>query len=256
MRRRDISKALFATAAESTVVGQQARAQTCTTLCYARTVAETTASVMPVNYTYAPLNPFRYGADGSGGRNDAAALTAIQSVLAHITGVKEWQNGMARAGFEQTAAEIAASVTPKNFAYAPLPVDVRRYGADPTGRIASDEAITKALAICAEAGLNGGTIWLPAGTYLFNKPWVATNGITFLGDGASTGGGQPGTLVRYAGTGSAGFIQLTSTGGCRVQGLQIQNTSRSFTGAMIGALAPPALSCKMSPLMPQSPVTT
>ena len=170
MHRRDISKALFATAAGSAVVAPRAQAQTCIAPCYA-----------------------------------------------------------------QTAAEVAVSVTPTNPQYAPLKVDIRRYGADPTGAAASDSAMLQAITVCGAAGLNGGTIWLPAGTYLFNSPWVATNGITFVGDGSATGGAQPGTLVKYAGTGSAHFIQLTGTGGCRVQAMQITNTSNSFTGAMIGA---------------------
>ena len=87
MRRRDISKALFATAAGSAVVAQRAEAQTCTAPCYAQTAAEIAAGVTPTNYAYAPLNPFRYGADGSGGKNDGAALTTIQSVLTYIKGI-------------------------------------------------------------------------------------------------------------------------------------------------------------------------
>ena len=49
MDRRDISKALFATAAGSAVVARQANAQSCTAPCYAQTPAEMTVGVTPVN---------------------------------------------------------------------------------------------------------------------------------------------------------------------------------------------------------------
>lgn len=66
MRRRDISKALLATAAGSAVVARQADAQTCTAPCYAQTAIESAAGVTPSNYAYPPGNVLRYGADSTG----------------------------------------------------------------------------------------------------------------------------------------------------------------------------------------------
>lgn len=74
MRRRDISKALFATAAGSTVVTQRVEAQTCTAPCYAQTAAEISAGVTPVNYAYAPPDVRRYGAV-FGGTDSTTAFT-------------------------------------------------------------------------------------------------------------------------------------------------------------------------------------
>lgn len=70
MRRRDISKALFATAAGSTAVVRPAEAQSCTAPCYAQTAAEIAASVTPVNYAYPPGHVLRYGTNTSPGTTD------------------------------------------------------------------------------------------------------------------------------------------------------------------------------------------
>jgi hypothetical protein len=77
MLRRDISKALLATAAGSTVVAQRTEAQSCTAPCYAQTAAEIAAMVTPVNYAYAPGNVLRYGTNTTPGTTDmTAALKA------------------------------------------------------------------------------------------------------------------------------------------------------------------------------------
>src|SRR5271167_1103260 len=93
----------------------------------------------------------------------------------------------------RTAAEIAAGVTPVNYAYGASPLDLRRYGADSTGTTFSDTAMASAIAVCGAAGLNGGRIYLAAGKYKFANPWVLTSGITIEGDGCTTGGTFPGT---------------------------------------------------------------
>lgn len=65
-------------------------------------------------------------------------------------------------GLSQTASEAARGVTPVNLQYAPG--DLRRYGADPTGVVACDAAVTTACSCNAEVfdAYPGG------GTYLFN----------------------------------------------------------------------------------------
>lgn len=136
----------------------------------------------------------------------------------------------------RTTAEIAAGVMPVNFVYGAYPLDLRRYGADATGVTFSDSAILAAIAVCGVSALNGARIYLPAGKYKFANPWVMTSGITIEGDGCTTGGTFPGTLVTYTGTSSAHFIQMTGLGGCALKRMQITNTG-AFTGAMLGARA-------------------
>ena len=86
MHRRDISKALFATAAGSTAVARRAEAQSCTAPCYAQTAAEISAGVTPTNYAYVPFNAWRYGADPTGVADSTAALTNWIKVI-NQTGV-------------------------------------------------------------------------------------------------------------------------------------------------------------------------
>lgn len=64
--------------------------------------------------------------------------------------------------YKQTAAEVSASVTPTNYVYPPL--DIRRYGADPTGVSDSTSAVMAAMAVANVLG--GGTISWPVGTFL------------------------------------------------------------------------------------------
>lgn len=59
-----------------------------------RTAAEIAAAVNPTDYAYQPLNPFRYGADGQGGANDANAFAAVQSVAAQLAYISWYQNGL------------------------------------------------------------------------------------------------------------------------------------------------------------------
>ena len=80
MRRRDISKALFATATGSAVVTQRVEAQTCGAPCYPQTLAEIAAKVPPANCAYAPLDCRRYGAttsDSTGATNTSAINNAL-----------------------------------------------------------------------------------------------------------------------------------------------------------------------------------
>jgi hypothetical protein len=132
--------------------------------------------------------------------------------------------------YARTAAEIAASVTPVNYAYAPY--DLRRYGADPTGVVPSDTAMGSAISVCNV----GGVIRAPAGTYLFNNPIVITgkSGITIEGDGCETIVAGAGTVFKYTGATSTNFIQISGgCFGCGIRRLQIENTSSAYTGSML-----------------------
>lgn len=77
MRRRDLSKALFA-AGGMAAVAQNARAQGCGIPCYAPTQAEISAGAAVVDESYLPGDVRRYGAAGNGTANDT---TAIQNAL-------------------------------------------------------------------------------------------------------------------------------------------------------------------------------
>lgn len=87
MRRRDISKALFATATATAsgavIVAQRAEAQTCTTPCYPQTTAEANAGVTPTNTAIAShaacgeVYPQRYGAQFA----NTDDTTALQSAF-------------------------------------------------------------------------------------------------------------------------------------------------------------------------------
>lgn len=74
MQRRDVSLALFASAAGSALLTRTADAQTCTPPCWARTSAEIAAGVTPTNTSYPPGDVRRYGAVGDGVANDAPAI--------------------------------------------------------------------------------------------------------------------------------------------------------------------------------------
>lgn len=69
---------------------------------------------------------------------------------------------------QQTAAEIAANVTPVNFGYAPG--NVLRYGADPSGSRDSTAAINQAIAVANAQG--GGVVLYPPGRYLVGSAGI------------------------------------------------------------------------------------
>jgi hypothetical protein len=91
MHRRDISKALFATATGSAVVARQADAQTCTAPCFAQTAAEIAAAAalsvpsVVVNYAYAPGDVRRYWS-GSGDLTTALNNACLCNGRVYIIG--------------------------------------------------------------------------------------------------------------------------------------------------------------------------
>ena len=80
MRRRDISMALLGSAAASTLVTREAKAQTCNLPCYPTTEAETAAGVVPSNSSYPPGNVLRYGVDQTGIADSTAAIQRAMNV--------------------------------------------------------------------------------------------------------------------------------------------------------------------------------
>lgn len=80
-----------------------------------------------------------------------------------------------------TAAEIAAKVTPTNYAYAPSPyIDVCRYGADPTGKEDSTTAIQNAISVGTQFG---GLVFLPPGIYTVSSTLTLRPNVTIWGAG-------------------------------------------------------------------------
>src|SRR5580698_2291394 len=104
----------------------------------------------------------------------------------------------------RTTAEIAGGVTPSNYGYPPL--NVLRYGADPTGSSPSDTAVSSAVAVLGAAG---GMVYFPAGLYVFASQINLDQKfcIRFQGDaGQGPTGHHQGPILKYTGTGSANFI--------------------------------------------------
>jgi hypothetical protein len=79
MLRRDLSAAIFASAAGSAILSRQAEAQTCTSPCYPQTAAEIAAGVTPVNFTYSCGVVDRYGTNTTPGTTNMSA--ALQSAI-------------------------------------------------------------------------------------------------------------------------------------------------------------------------------
>jgi len=134
--------------------------------------------------------------------------------------------------YPRTAAEIAASVTPTNYYYPPL--DIRRYGADPTGSATSDSARDSAIAVC---GTTGGTIICradPGSTFKFSTPFALNTKTSIIFDGGSgmTSGAAPATTFSYSGTTSP-WINMDSATGCGFRGVRLVHTNAGFTGTYI-----------------------
>jgi hypothetical protein len=110
--------------------------------------------------------------------------------------------------------------------------DLRRYGADSTGAVASDAAMANALLAC---GSTGGRIRLPAGSYSFAHPidLSGRRSVSLEGDAAATGGGQSATRLVYTGSGDGVFINMNSAVGCQLRGLQITHADPRYTGTYV-----------------------
>lgn len=108
------------------------------------------------------------------------------------------QSSLGQALFPRTTVEIAAGVTPTNYAYEVG--NVLRYGADHTGSVSSTTAFQNAL-------LTGYNVYVPAGTYLISDTLkIKTEGQTLYGHGTYT------TRLKWTGsTASKNFIEIQST---------------------------------------------
>jgi hypothetical protein len=125
--------------------------------------------------------------------------------------------------YPQTAAEIAANITPENYAVpsheATGYVHSGRYGADPTGSDATDDILEDMIAVSANA--SHAAILFAPGKYRFTTGNIVCGyGIKIMGSGSQGSNEDVGTVflidfntnyfVRWDGSGGAGFL---GTGG-------------------------------------------
>ncbi|MGH9821682.1 MAG: gp53-like domain-containing protein [Blastocatellia bacterium] len=137
--------------------------------------------------------------------------------------------------YPQTAAELAAGVTPVNDAYAPLPImDVRRHGYLADNSTDNATALSNAVAVAAATA--GATIQLPPGIGLFSSfpSLVNKQQIIFQGTGAANAGQTGGTTLIFMGTGAGTIVNMNSAFGCQFKNLQFEHNSSGFTGTYFG----------------------
>lgn len=135
------------------------------------------------------------------------------------------------ANYAITTAEITAGIVPTNFQYPPL--DIRRYGADPTGTLPADNAMSTAIAVAKAQG-NGGTIRAPAGLYTFGSEINLDSAVSIFieGDGgANSATGTPTTLEFLENGGT--FIFAGSSSGCSLRKLSVIPSLSTYSGKLI-----------------------
>jgi len=132
--------------------------------------------------------------------------------------------------YPQTAAELAAGVTPTNYAYPPY--NVLRYGADPSGVASSVTAFDDAYSAAMAELPQHAAVYIPAGKYLIPSPglsWTNQNDIALVGDGPNmtvlTGSGSNYTILSISADTGAG----TTGTNLRLQNFGISAGS-GFTG--------------------------
>lgn len=110
--------------------------------------------------------------------------TRHQDSGAHRQRIAETVNGVTSFQFDDsrvmTQAEITASVTPVNYAYAPG--DIRRYGAKVDG-ITNDSAAITAAGLVASQSSGGIAVYFPAGTTRYTGDLSLQTFIKWRGDG-------------------------------------------------------------------------
>ena len=132
--------------------------------------------------------------------------------------------------FGQTPSEAAAGVTPTDLGYPAG--DVRRYGADPTGKINSSTAWANAIA-CNDHVFDGSP---GGGTYLFDSEVaISRYPVSICGAVKSIGDGTGGTrivLSSTAGSGKAIFHSTSFATGILIERLEFD--WQSYTANQIG----------------------
>jgi len=147
-------------------------------------------------------------------------VTANRRVAETVNNILGFQHDDSRI---RTAAEVAAGVSPVNYAYAPG--DLRRYGTNTTpGTTDMTAAIQNALNVAAEG--NGGTVILPQGLLKHTGLTISGNGVQLIG--ASKGAGTAeSTVLQYVGSG----VGITVNGSyCRLADFSQDNLGTGTVG--------------------------
>lgn len=132
--------------------------------------------------------------------------------------------------FRITPAELAAGVTPVNYAYPQLSsgTDIRRYGGTADNTTDNAAAINSAIAVVTESG-GGVILFAETGTY-------KTSGSVTLPSYTALKGTGYGTILKYTGSGS--FITLgSSSSRVQISEMMIIGTSRTGTGIVLGDIS-------------------
>ncbi len=109
-----------------------------------------------------------------GDQSGSTATTTPTAVAAYMAGLTTTP---VIASYARTAAEIAAGVTPVNYAYAPG--DLRRYGGDPTGVADSSAAFLSAI--------KTGFAFIPAAcSFYISTSQAVTGQVTIIGQGPTS----------------------------------------------------------------------
>lgn len=125
--------------------------------------------------------------------------------------------------YPRTAAELAAGVTPVNYAYVELTPE--RYGGAADNLTDNATAFANMRLVAIQKG--GGTSRFKTGTYKTSAVLLFTESWRWLGDGYLS------TTINY--TGAATFITFTSTSGrCVLSDMTITGTGKTGIGVQIG----------------------
>lgn len=155
----------------------------------------------------------KYLAFGASGEMELAELTSSGAITSSIIAA-------ALDSLVRTAEEIAAGVTPTNYAYPPG--DIRRYG----GATAASAA-TNATAIQASLSSNG-FAYIPPGTWSINPIVLTATGQRIFG------AGQRVTILSYTGIGTA--IDFAGFYYCQCSGFRLNSPSAAI-GIDCGSVA-------------------
>jgi hypothetical protein len=181
--------------------------------------------------------------DSTGSATVRLSSAAYKFVLKDSSGTTQWTQDFYQANYliqtdivillgadpitRQTSAEIAAGVTPLNFAYQPY--DLRRYY---SGSGTYDAAMASAIAVCNAGSGLGGTIRVAPGLYTFASQVNLQNALSVIiqGDSGPTAGAQPAVRFVFTGTGSGSWFNCNSAAGVQFKGIQFIHTNAGFTG--------------------------
>jgi hypothetical protein len=178
------------------------------------------AGKMPQAIYLNPATTYRYKLFTSLG-------TLIEDIDPYIPISPPTQAQVGLALYPQTAAEIAASVTPANYAYPELTLE--RYGGSSSSSASiNNTSLSNAITVASSKG--GGVIQLQGlGTWQFSNSFTIPAYTTLQGQGY-------GTIVNYTGSGS--FLTINSTSSrSGLAYMQVIGTSQTGVGLTLGDIS-------------------